>query len=80
MHVRVDQRRHHRLAGEIDAARAGGRRRRTLRARPGEAAVLDDERGVLDRRAAIAGDQPRALEDRRRRARRRRRRRRAARA
>ena len=63
MHVRVDERRHHRLAGEIDAPRPAGGVERALRADLCEAAVLDDERGVLDRRAAIAGDDPRALED-----------------
>ena len=73
MHVRVHERRHHRLAGEIDPARTRGRRQGTLRTDLREASVLDDERGVLDRRAAIAGDQARALEERGRRALRRRR-------
>ena len=66
MHVRVHERRHHRLAGEIYPPRTRGRRQGTLRADLREASVLDDERGVLDRRAVIAGDQARALEERRR--------------
>ena len=66
MAVHVDQRRHHRLAGEVDACRAGRRLHLAAPADRGEAVVLDDEGRVLDRRAAVAGDEPRALEHSRR--------------
>ena len=61
MHVRVDDRRHHGLAGEIDARGAGGNRY----ALPGldDLVAVDDERAVLDD-AAIAEDQSCALERR----------------
>ena len=62
--VYVDERRHHRLAGEIDAR--GARRRFHIFCPPDadDGAVLDDEGRILDRRRAIAADQRRALVDR----------------
>jgi hypothetical protein len=65
MDVRVDQRGHHRLSGERDPRGAGGRRQIPFPADPGEAVVLDDERGVLDRRRAIADYQSCAFKQRR---------------
>ncbi len=52
------------LAGEIDAR--GARRRRHLAAAADrdDAVALDDEGAVLDRRAAVAGDESRAFEQR----------------
>ena len=61
MAVRIDDRRHHGLAGQIDAGRARRDRHLALPADLGEAVALDDERGVFDRRAAVPGDQPRTL-------------------
>jgi len=58
MAVRIDDRRHHGLAGEIDARRAGGRRNLASSSNRRDAAVLDDESRILDRGAAVAGDEP----------------------
>jgi hypothetical protein len=62
MAVGVDNPRHDGLAAEIHARRA--RRGRDLAAAPDlrDAAVLDHESGIFDRRAAIAGDEPNAFE------------------
>ena len=66
MAVRVDERRHHGLAGEIDAARAGRHAHGAASADLGDAVAFDHEGCVLDRRAAVAGDQARAFEHGRR--------------
>ena len=60
--VRVDQRRDHRLAGQVHARGTLGRLPLARRANPGEDAVLDEERRPLDRRAAVAVNQSGALE------------------
>ena len=61
MHVRVDDRRHHGLAGEVHARGAGGHRD----ALPGldDLVAVDDERAVLDD-AAVAEDKSCAFERR----------------
>jgi len=60
--VAVDERRHHRLAGQIHARGALGRLALALLAHPCERLALDEECGVLDRRAAVADDEARAFE------------------
>ena len=58
MEVGLDQARHDRAAAGVDALRVGGDARRAGgRAGVGDAAVLDDERRVGDRRRAGAVDQ-----------------------
>jgi hypothetical protein len=69
MAMRVDDRRHDGLAGEIDARRAGRKRHLAVSTDCREAAVLDDEGGILDG-AAVANDESRAFEHRHGRARR----------
>jgi hypothetical protein len=64
MDVRIDQGGHHRLSGEVDPPRAGRRRQVPFPADPGEAVVLNDERGVLNRSGAVADDQAGAFEER----------------
>jgi hypothetical protein len=64
MDVRVDQGGHHCLSCEIDPPRAGWRQRLSFPADPGEAVVLDDERGVFDRRTAVADDESGAFKQR----------------
>ena len=59
--VRIDQRGDDRLAGQIDARRAGRRLHLALAADSREAAALDEEGGALNRRAVAAGNQPRAF-------------------
>ena len=60
----IDDRRHDGLAAQIDERRADGRLDLTLLADADDAVVLDEERGVLDWRAAVAGDETRAFEER----------------
>ena len=60
--VEIDLGRHDRLARQGDARRAGRDLQIALAADPCEPVVLDDECGVLDRGAAIAGDQPGSFE------------------
>ena len=62
MAVRIDDRRHHGLAGEIDARRAGGRRHLAPSSDRRDAGVLDDECRILDGSAAVACDEASALE------------------
>jgi hypothetical protein len=61
--VRVDHRRHHRLAGQIDVHRARRHRDRALASDRRDAAALHDQRAVVDRRARVADDQARAFVD-----------------
>jgi hypothetical protein len=66
MHVRADQRRHHGLPRQIDAARAGRQGQLTAAADVGDDGPVNDERSVLHRRRAVAGNHAGALvEDRR---------------
>ena len=60
--VNVDERRHDRLPGQIDARRARRRPHVALFPDSGDLVALDEERGVFDRGPAIADDEPRALE------------------
>ena len=60
--VTVDERGHHGLAGEIHANGALRRLTLTLLADPREGVTLHEERGILDRRAAIPDDEPRTFE------------------
>ena len=62
MVVTVDQGRHHRLAGQVHAHGALGWLTLTLPADPRDGVALDEERGVLDRSAPVADDEPRTLE------------------
>ena len=59
----VDQRRHDRLAREIDVRGVGGRPKLAATSDLREPAVNDDECGVFDRRAAVPVDEPRAFVD-----------------
>ena len=63
MLVRVDDRRHHGLAGEVHARRARGDAHVGGAADLREAIAADDERGVLDRSASVADDDAGAFED-----------------
>ena len=63
MRVRVDDRRHHGLAGEVHARRARGHAHVAGAADLREAIPAHDERGVLDRSASVADDDARAFED-----------------
>ena len=65
MHVGADDRRHDGLAAEVDPACGGGRRNLAPPADPRDHAALDQERRALDRRTAIAGNDPRAFEQHR---------------
>jgi len=60
--VAIDQRRHHRLARQIDAGRAWWRLTLTLPPDPGECVTLDEECGILDRRTAVANDEASVFE------------------
>ena len=64
MDVRVDQGGHHRLSGEVDPLRAGGAGKSPFRPIRVKRSALDDERGVFDRRRAVADDQAGAFEER----------------
>ena len=61
MRVRVDDRRHHGLAGEVDSRRARGNAHVAGAADLREAVPAHDERGVLDR-ASVADDDARVFE------------------
>ena len=61
--MKIDQTRYHRLAGQVDPRRALRRLPLPRPANLGDLTVLDDERGVLDRRAVIARNEPGTLED-----------------
>ena len=63
MPVGIDDRRHHGLAGKINARRAGRNHHLAVAADHREAAVLDNEGGILDG-AAIAHDEAGAFEHR----------------
>src|SRR5258708_4632094 len=65
MAVRIDDRRHHGLAGEIDARRACRCRHLASSSDRRDAAVPDDESRILDGGAAVAGDEPCPLAHRR---------------
>ncbi len=62
VHVIVDQRGHHRLAGEVDPRRAGRWRQLPAPADADEPVIGDDEGRVLDD-DAVAGEKPCALVD-----------------
>src|SRR5262249_19886679 len=64
MRMSIDQRRNDSLATEVNAYSARGRAHLAASADRSDAAGLDYEGGVLDRRAAVAGDQARAFEQR----------------
>ncbi len=59
--MRIDDRRHDGFAGQVDARRAGGNRDLAVSADRREAAVLDDEGGILDG-AAVTHDEARTFE------------------
>ena len=59
--VQVHHGRHHGLARQVNASDPFGDREFAAAADLGELVVLDKECGVLNRRAAVAGDQPRAF-------------------
>ncbi len=61
MHVRGNQRRHHRLAGQIDTTNAAGDLHRIAAPDLGDHATLDEDGALLDRRRTVADDDPRAL-------------------
>jgi len=63
--VKIDFCRHDCLAGQIDTGCSSRNLDVALATDARESSVLDDERGVLDRRAAVAGNEPRPFEDRR---------------
>ena len=63
MVVRVDDPRHHRLAGQVHARRTSGDANVTRAANGGEPVAGDDKGGVLDRCTSVADDDARALED-----------------
>ena len=62
MHVEIDDRRHYGLAAEIDSLSAGWWREIADDTDLCEFAVFDDEYGILDRRALVSDDEPRAFE------------------
>ena len=63
MTVEIDQCGHHGFAREVDVSGAGGDLQLASGADTGEVIVLDDEDGVLDGRAAVAGDEARSFVD-----------------
>ena len=63
MVVRVDERRHHGLAGQVDARRARGHAHVGRAADRRETVPCDDKGGVLDGSASVADDDARAFED-----------------
>jgi hypothetical protein len=63
--VAVDQRRDHRLPCEIDASCSRWDLPFPFSTNPRERLTINEERGVLDRRGAVAGDQSRTFEQRR---------------
>src|SRR5579872_5845245 len=60
--VKIDLRRHHCLASEIDASGSGGDLQLAFAAHTCESAILNQESGILNH-AAIARDEPCALEN-----------------
>lgn len=64
MVVRIDDRRHHRLAGQVDTCGAGRCLHVRRTADLGKARTGHHERRVLDRRAPVADDDSRVFEDR----------------
>ena len=62
MPVEIDHCGHHGPAGEIDARRAGRDLHLAAASNGRELTVIDDECGVLDGSAAVAGDEPRSFE------------------
>ena len=64
MEMRIVQRRHDRLAGQIDTNCSGRRLDRSSRANRRDASIPHDECAVLDGSACIADNQTRALIDR----------------
>ena len=64
--VEVDFCRHDCLAGQIHSGGSGWHLKLAPATNPRELSILDDERGALDGRAAVAGNEPRAFEQRRR--------------
>ena len=60
----VDDRRHHRLSGQIHASGARGNLELTLSADGGEVAVLNDESRIFDGRASVSNNKPRPFEHR----------------
>jgi hypothetical protein len=61
--MKVDDSRHHKLAGEIDNVRAGWRLELRRWTDPRDAARIDDHRGIGDRRTTGPVDQREALEN-----------------
>ena len=64
MRVRVDDRRHHGLAGQVHALRPAGTLTSAALPTCVMRAPLTRKRGVLDRRASVADDEPRTFESR----------------
>ena len=62
--VEIDLARHHGLAGQVDVRRPNRDPQLAALAYLGELAILDDESGVLDGRAVVTCDQPRAFKHR----------------
>jgi hypothetical protein len=60
----VDDRRHHRLSGQIHASGARGNLELTLSADGGEVAVLNDESRIFDGRPSVSNNKPRPFEHR----------------
>jgi len=59
--VGVDYSWHNRFSGEIHVSGAGGNFKLAFSADGGKAAVPNDENGIVDSGAAIAGDEPGAF-------------------
>jgi hypothetical protein len=68
MHVCVENRRHHRLAGKVDPRCAFGYLHFTSASHLHELGIANDDDRVLYGCAAVADDHPRSFEHRRRRA------------
>jgi hypothetical protein len=62
MDMRIDERWDHGAAGKIDAHSAARNGKLAAPANGREAVAIQDEGGILDRRAAVAGDEPGAVE------------------
>jgi hypothetical protein len=65
VHVTVDERRHDRLAGQIDPPRASRRLNAAGLPDSGDRPLIDDEGRALDRRRAVAGDEACTFEQKR---------------
>ena len=61
--MEIDQRRHNGLAGQVDVCGSRGNAQLASAADLRKDVSGDDEGGVLDGRAAVSGDQPRAFKD-----------------